>query len=68
MILLVKVFFVVTHIYFYFLFYSASKYAVYGFTEALSEELMKLGKNGVKTTTVCPAFVSTGLVKQIRDK
>ncbi|XP_063418300.1 17-beta-hydroxysteroid dehydrogenase 13-like [Mytilus trossulus] len=48
--------------------YSASKYAVYGFTEALSEELMKLGKNGVKTTTVCPAFVSTGLVKQIRDK
>ncbi|CAC5366519.1 17-beta-hydroxysteroid dehydrogenase 13,Epidermal retinol dehydrogenase 2,Estradiol 17-beta-dehydrogenase 11,Protein dhs-3 [Mytilus coruscus] len=48
--------------------YSASKYAVYGFTEALSEELMILGKNGVKTTTVCPSFVSTGLVKQIRDK
>ena len=40
---------------------SSSKYAVYGMTEALGEELKKLGKPGVKTTVVCPMFVNTGL-------
>ena len=40
---------------------SSSKYAVYGMTEALGEELKKLGKPGVKTTVVCPVFVNTGL-------
>ncbi|KAJ8322333.1 hypothetical protein KUTeg_000804 [Tegillarca granosa] len=42
--------------------YSASKYAAYGFTEALNEEIWRYGKD-VKTTTVCPMFVGTGLVK-----
>lgn len=48
--------------------YSSSKSAVFGFTDALREEILKLGKTGVKTTTVCPSFVSTGMVKQIKDK
>ncbi|CAC5366521.1 17-beta-hydroxysteroid dehydrogenase 13,Estradiol 17-beta-dehydrogenase 11,Protein dhs-3 [Mytilus coruscus] len=48
--------------------YSASKYAAYGFTEALQEEILKLGKDGVKTTTVNPMFVATGLVKEPKDK
>ncbi|CAC5366522.1 17-beta-hydroxysteroid dehydrogenase 13 [Mytilus coruscus] len=47
---------------------SASKYAAYGFTEALQEEILKLGKDGVKTTTVNPMFVATGLVKEPKDK
>ncbi|KAL5014414.1 hypothetical protein ScPMuIL_008684 [Solemya velum] len=46
--------------------YSASKYAVYGFTEALAEELDILGHTGIKTTTVCPFFVNTGLVKEMK--
>ncbi|XP_048728483.2 estradiol 17-beta-dehydrogenase 11-like [Ostrea edulis] len=48
--------------------YSSSKYAAYGFAEALNEELSIMGKNGVQTTTVCPMFVDTGLVKQPKDK
>ncbi|XP_071142967.1 estradiol 17-beta-dehydrogenase 11-like isoform X2 [Mytilus edulis] len=48
--------------------YSSSKSAVFGFTDALREEILKLGKTGVKTTTVCPSFVSSGMVKQIKDK
>ncbi|KAL3889586.1 hypothetical protein ACJMK2_001922 [Sinanodonta woodiana] len=43
--------------------YSASKFAVFGMTEALSEELHHLHKDGIKTTTVCPMFVDTGLTK-----
>jgi NAD(P)-dependent dehydrogenase (short-subunit alcohol dehydrogenase family) len=48
--------------------FSASKFAAYGFTEALNEEIIKLGKPGVKTTTVNPMFVDTGLVKDPKDK
>lgn len=46
----------------------SSKYAAFGFTEALNEELRTLGKDGIHTTTVCPMFVDTGLVKQPKDK
>ncbi|KAK6173678.1 hypothetical protein SNE40_017086 [Patella caerulea] len=48
--------------------YSSSKYAVYGFTEALQEEISVLGKDGVRTSCVCPMFVSSGLVKHMRDR
>nr|KAG5701120.1 hypothetical protein BaRGS_002596 [Batillaria attramentaria] len=48
--------------------YSSSKFAVYGFTEALNEELKRLGKPGVKTTVVCPMFVNTGLCMFPKDK
>ncbi|XP_062605573.1 17-beta-hydroxysteroid dehydrogenase 13-like [Saccostrea cucullata] len=48
--------------------YSSSKYAALGFAEALNEELRTMGKTGVYTTTVCPMFVDTGLVKQPKDR
>ena len=41
--------------------YSASKFAVIGFDESLRNELMRLGKTGVKTTIVCPYFINTGM-------
>ncbi|HEY7932329.1 MAG TPA: SDR family oxidoreductase [Solirubrobacteraceae bacterium] len=36
--------------------YSASKHAVVGWTEAMNKEL---GKQGIKSTALCPAFVDT---------
>lgn len=47
--------------------YCASKFAIYGFTEALRMELEVLGKN-VKVMTVCPFFVQNGLFPQIKIK
>ena len=47
-------------------FLSASKFAVRGLTSALSEELARAGKTGVKTTTVYPSFVDTGLTWYVR--
>ena len=46
---------------------SASKYAAFGFTEALREEIRVLGKTNIETTTVCPMFVNTGLVTNPND-
>jgi all-trans-retinol dehydrogenase (NAD+) len=46
--------------------YSASKFAVVGFTEALTTEMKKLGHNGVHFTTVCPSFVATGMFEGIK--
>ncbi|XP_002732320.1 17-beta-hydroxysteroid dehydrogenase 13-like [Saccoglossus kowalevskii] len=43
--------------------YTASKYAVAGLTEALSDEIRDMKKTGIKTTTVCPFFVDTGMTK-----
>ncbi|XP_046547395.1 17-beta-hydroxysteroid dehydrogenase 13-like [Haliotis rubra] len=48
--------------------YSSSKYAVFGFTEALREEIDRLGKPGVQTTVVCPFFVDTGLCKYPKSR
>ncbi|ESP00211.1 hypothetical protein LOTGIDRAFT_200993 [Lottia gigantea] len=48
--------------------YSSSKYAVYGYTESLKEEIDRLGKNGVITSCVCPMFVSSGLVQRPKDR
>ncbi|XP_076456986.1 estradiol 17-beta-dehydrogenase 11-like [Babylonia areolata] len=48
--------------------YSASKFAVYGMTEALGDEIRQLGKTGVKTTVVCPMFVNTGLCMFPKDR
>ncbi len=42
--------------------YSTSKFAAIGFLEALGNELELLGKNGINTTIVCPAFVRTQMV------
>lgn len=41
--------------------YCASKYACIGFDESLRNELLRLGKTGVKTTVVCPNYISTGM-------
>ncbi len=38
--------------------YSASKFALYGFYEALRAEE---GRNGIRVTMVCPGFVRTGI-------
>jgi all-trans-retinol dehydrogenase (NAD+) len=46
--------------------YSASKFAVVGWTEALTGEMKKLGKTGVHFTTVCPSFVGTGMFEGIK--
>lgn len=41
--------------------YSASKFAVVGFTESLRMELRKMNLHEIRTTTVCPSVVSTGM-------
>lgn len=41
--------------------YCASKFGAVGFAESLLAELHTLGKDGVKTTLVCPYFISTGM-------
>ncbi|XP_028833192.1 epidermal retinol dehydrogenase 2-like isoform X2 [Denticeps clupeoides] len=41
--------------------YCASKFAAVGFAESVALELLSTGKNGVKTTIVCPYFINTGM-------
>ncbi|XP_061110967.1 epidermal retinol dehydrogenase 2-like isoform X1 [Conger conger] len=41
--------------------YCASKFAAVGFTESVALELLSSGKDGVKTTIVCPYFINTGM-------
>ncbi|XP_074890609.1 estradiol 17-beta-dehydrogenase 11 isoform X2 [Buteo buteo] len=41
----------------------SSKFAAVGFHKALTEELSTLGKDGIKTTCLCPVFINTGFVK-----
>ncbi|KAM6346107.1 estradiol 17-beta-dehydrogenase 11-like [Podargus strigoides] len=43
--------------------YCSSKFAAVGFHKALTEELSTLGKDGIKTTCLCPGFINTGFVK-----
>jgi len=45
--------------------YSTSKFAAIGFMEALANELIVLGKQNIKTTIVCPAFVRTNMISQM---
>jgi all-trans-retinol dehydrogenase (NAD+) len=47
--------------------YSASKFAAFGFNEALRKELRK-AKSPVKTLIVCPFFVDTCLFEGVRTK
>ncbi|XP_067660871.1 estradiol 17-beta-dehydrogenase 11-like [Haliotis asinina] len=48
--------------------YSSSKAAVLVFSEALAEEVALLGYSGIQVTVVCPAFVSTGLCQNPKDR
>ena len=41
--------------------YSASKWAVWGLTEALRQEAWNLGKRGVQFSSIHPSYVATGL-------
>lgn len=41
--------------------YCTSKFAAVGFDESLRNELYASGKTGVKTTVVCPTYISTGM-------
>ncbi|XP_053319009.1 17-beta-hydroxysteroid dehydrogenase 13-like isoform X2 [Spea bombifrons] len=43
--------------------YCASKFGAVGFHECLTAELEALGKNGIKTSCLCPVFVNTGFVQ-----
>jgi len=48
--------------------YCASKFAAVGFDESLRTELAVDGRKGIKTTCVCPYFVSTPLFAGIDSK
>ncbi|XP_042185512.1 epidermal retinol dehydrogenase 2-like [Oncorhynchus tshawytscha] len=39
----------------------SSKFAAIGFAESVALELLATGKDGVKTTIVCPHFMNTGM-------
>ncbi|KAM7167853.1 17-beta-hydroxysteroid dehydrogenase 13-like isoform 2-T2 [Macrochelys suwanniensis] len=43
--------------------YCSSKFAAVGFHKALTQELSALGKDGIKTSCLCPIFINTGFVK-----
>ena len=47
--------------------YSASKFASFGFHEAIRMELRRL-KSSVKTTVVCPFFIDTGMFQGVKTK
>jgi len=48
--------------------YCASKFGAVGFAESLMAELYTLGKDGVKSTLVCPYFISTGMFDGVRTR
>lgn len=43
--------------------YCASKFGAVGFHECMTVELASLGKDGIKTSCLCPVFVNTGFVQ-----
>jgi all-trans-retinol dehydrogenase (NAD+) len=47
--------------------YSASKFAVFGFDEAIRMELRRLG-SAVRTTVVCPFFIDTGMFAGVQTR
>lgn len=47
---------------------SASKYASFGFTEALAEEMREVGATGVYITTVCPMFADTNMLRSMEER
>jgi NAD(P)-dependent dehydrogenase (short-subunit alcohol dehydrogenase family) len=44
--------------------YSATKYGVVGWTEAMNKEI---GKEGIKSTALCPAFVDTPMTDFVKE-
>jgi len=47
--------------------YAASKFGVFGFTEALHNE-MRLDSTGVRTMIVCPYYMSTGMFEGVTTR
>jgi all-trans-retinol dehydrogenase (NAD+) len=47
--------------------YCASKFAAFGFDEALRMELRRL-KSGVETTVICPFFIDTGMFEGVKTR
>ena len=45
--------------------YSATKHGVVGWTEAMNKEL---GKQGIKSTALCPAFVDTPMTDFVKEQ
>lgn len=43
--------------------YCSSKFGAVGFHECMTVELAGLGKDGIKTSCLCPVFVNTGFVQ-----
>ncbi|XP_072110832.1 epidermal retinol dehydrogenase 2 [Mobula birostris] len=48
--------------------YCSSKFAAIGFAESIALELLASGKNGIKTTIVCPFFINTGMFDGCKTK
>ncbi|XP_048385465.1 epidermal retinol dehydrogenase 2 isoform X2 [Stegostoma tigrinum] len=48
--------------------YCSSKSAAIGFAESVALELLASGKNGIKTTIVCPYFINTGMFDGCKTK
>ena len=48
--------------------YCASKFAAVGFEESFSNELIRLGKTGVKSTVVCPFYINTGMFDGVKSQ
>ena len=48
--------------------YCSSKFAAVGFEESLRNELVRLGKDGVQTTLVCPYYINTGMFKGVKTE
>jgi len=46
--------------------YCSSKYAAVGTAESLRQEVRKLGKDGIKSLTVCPYYINTGMFEGVK--
>uniref|UniRef100_A0A6J0UP53 Estradiol 17-beta-dehydrogenase 11 n=1 Tax=Pogona vitticeps TaxID=103695 RepID=A0A6J0UP53_9SAUR len=48
--------------------YCSSKFAAVGFHKSLTEELAALGKDGIKTTCLCPYFINNDFLKNLSTR
>lgn len=48
--------------------YCASKFGAVGFAESIGLEMLATGKDGIKTTIVCPFFIDTGMFDGCQTK
>ncbi|HRX16745.1 MAG TPA: SDR family oxidoreductase [Spirochaetota bacterium] len=46
--------------------YCASKFAVYGFHEAVRKEVKKKGKKDIRFTIICPYYINTGMFEGVK--